>query len=43
MGDETFAMTSEEAQSRIAELRAQVARHDELYYRKAKSEISDFE
>ena len=31
-----------EAQKRIAELRAQVARHDELYYRRAVPEISDF-
>jgi DNA ligase (NAD+) len=30
-----------EAQKRIAELRAQVARHDELYYRRAAPEISD--
>lgn len=29
------------AQQRIAELRAQVAHHDELYYRKAQPEISD--
>lgn len=29
------------AQQRIAELRAQVAHHDELYYRHAKPEISD--
>jgi DNA ligase (NAD+) len=32
-----------EAQKRIAELRAQVARHDELYYRHAGPEISDFD
>ena len=32
-----------EAQKRIAELRAQVARHDELYYRRAVPEISDFD
>ncbi|MGA3007581.1 MAG: NAD-dependent DNA ligase LigA, partial [Opitutaceae bacterium] len=32
-----------EAQKRIAELRALVARHDELYYRHAASEISDFD
>ncbi|HXA80759.1 MAG TPA: NAD-dependent DNA ligase LigA [Opitutaceae bacterium] len=32
-----------EAQKRIAELRAQVARHDELYYRQAGPEISDFD
>jgi len=32
-----------EAQKRIAELRAQVARHDELYYRRAGPEISDFD
>jgi DNA ligase (NAD+) len=36
-------MTSAEAQKRIADLRAQVARHDELYYRQAKPEITDFE
>jgi len=36
-------MTPAEAQSRIAELRTQVARHDELYYRNAKSEITDYE
>lgn len=36
-------MTPAEAQSRIAEWLAQVARHDELYYRNAKPEITDFE
>ena len=36
-------MTSAEAYERIAELRAQVARHDELYYRRAKPEVADFE
>ncbi|MBS0631467.1 MAG: NAD-dependent DNA ligase LigA [Verrucomicrobia bacterium] len=36
-------MDSAEAKTRIAELRSQVARHDELYYRGAKPEISDFE
>ena len=36
-------MTSAEARQRIAELRAQVARHDELYYRRAKPEVTDFE
>ena len=36
-------MTPAEAQSRITALRAQVAHHDELYYRKAKQEITDFE
>lgn len=36
-------MTPLEAQSRIAELRAQIARHDELYYRRAKPEIADFD
>jgi DNA ligase (NAD+) len=36
-------MTPAEAPSRIAALRAQVAHHDELYYRKAKPEITDFE
>jgi DNA ligase (NAD+) len=36
-------MTPAEAQKRIAELRPEVARHDERYYRQAKPEISDFE
>jgi DNA ligase (NAD+) len=36
-------MTHAEAKKRIAELRAEVARHDERYYRQAKPEISDFE
>jgi DNA ligase (NAD+) len=36
-------MTPTEAQKRIAELRAEVARHDERYYRQARPEISDFE
>ena len=36
-------MTSAEAHQRIAELRAIVARHDELYYRQAKPEITDFD
>ncbi len=35
-------MTPAEARQRIAELRAQVARHDVLYYRQAKPEITDF-
>ncbi len=35
-------MTPAEAQKRISELRAEVARHAELYYRQAKPEISDF-
>jgi DNA ligase (NAD+) len=35
-------MTPAEARQSIAELRAQVARHDELYYRQAKPEITDF-
>ncbi len=34
-------MTSAEAQDRIAQLRAEVARHDERYYRQASPEISD--
>ncbi len=34
-------MTPVEAKKRIAELRAEVARHAELYYRQAKPEISD--
>ncbi len=36
-------MTSAEAQQRIEDLRSQVARHDELYHRQAKPEISDFD
>ncbi len=36
-------MTSAEARQRIADLRAHVARHDELYYRQAKPEVTDFE
>jgi DNA ligase (NAD+) len=36
-------MTPVEAQTRIAALRAEVAHHDELYYRRAQPEITDFE
>ena len=36
-------MSPAEAQSRIAELRGTVAHHDELYYRRATPEISDFD
>jgi len=36
-------MSPAEAKKRIAELRAEVARHDERYYRQAKPEVSDFE
>ncbi|HET7536409.1 MAG TPA: NAD-dependent DNA ligase LigA [Candidatus Didemnitutus sp.] len=36
-------MSPADAQKRIAELRAEVARHAELYYRQAKPEISDYE
>jgi DNA ligase (NAD+) len=36
-------LTPAEAQKRIAELRTEVARHAELYYRQAKPEISDYE
>ncbi|PTX90666.1 NAD-dependent DNA ligase LigA [Opitutus sp. ER46] len=36
-------MSPAEAQKRIAALRAQVAHHDELYYRKATPEITDFD
>ncbi len=36
-------MSPAEAQERITELRAAIAHHDELYYRQAKPEISDFE
>ncbi len=35
-------MTPAEAQPRIVALRAEVARHDERYYRQAQPEISDF-
>ena len=35
-------MTPEEAALRIATLRAEVARHDELYYRQARPELTDF-
>jgi len=36
-------MSPAEARQRIADLRAQVARHDELYYRRARPEVTDFE
>ena len=36
-------MTPQKVQQRLEELRAKVAHHDELYYRKAKPEITDFE
>jgi DNA ligase (NAD+) len=36
-------MTPAEAKKRIADLRTQVARHDELYYRRATPEITDFD
>ncbi|HEY8991969.1 MAG TPA: NAD-dependent DNA ligase LigA, partial [Luteolibacter sp.] len=36
-------MTPSEAQTRIAQLRAELAAHDERYYREAKPEIGDFE
>ncbi len=36
-------MTPTEAEDRMMELRAEVARHDELYYRQAEPEISDRE
>jgi len=36
-------MTPAKAKQRIAELRAQIARDDELYYKKTRPEISDFE
>ncbi|MEY2878897.1 MAG: ligase [Verrucomicrobiota bacterium] len=36
-------MSPSEASSRITELRAVVAHHDELYYRRAQPEISDFD
>jgi len=36
-------MSPAEARQRIADLRAEVARHDELYFRNARPEISDFD
>lgn len=36
-------MSPSEAQQRIADLRAQIARYDELYYRRATPEIGDFD
>ena len=36
-------MDSAEAQKQIARLRQQIARHDELYYRRAQPEITDFD
>lgn len=36
-------MTPEAAQQKIAELRAEVAQHDELYHRQAQPEVSDFD
>jgi DNA ligase (NAD+) len=36
-------MTSAEARQRIADLRAHVGRYDDLYYRQAKPEVTDFE
>ncbi len=36
-------MTPLEAQARIAALRTELARHDELYYRQARPEITDFD
>jgi DNA ligase (NAD+) len=36
-------MSPAEAQQRIAELRATIARHDELYYRRARPEIADYD
>lgn len=36
-------MTPAEAKKRIANLRSQVTKHDELYYRQAKPEITDFD
>ncbi len=36
-------MTTAEAHARIAQLRAELARHDERYYRHAQPEISDFD
>ncbi len=36
-------MESADAQKRIGELRASIAHHDELYYRRAQPEIADFD
>jgi DNA ligase (NAD+) len=36
-------MSPDDAEKRIAGLRAQIARHDELYYRRAQPEITDFD
>jgi len=36
-------MTPTDAQAKLAQLRAEVVRHDALYYRRAKPEISDFD
>ncbi len=36
-------MSPADAQQRIAELRATIAHHDELYYRRAQPEIADFD
>lgn len=36
-------ISEQQARARIASLRAELTRHDELYYRQAKPEISDFE
>jgi DNA ligase (NAD+) len=36
-------MSPAEARQRIAALRAEIARHDELYYRRARPEITDFD
>ena len=35
-------MSPDQARPRIAELRVEVARHDELYYRQARPELTDF-
>jgi DNA ligase (NAD+) len=36
-------MTGDDAKSRMTALRAQIAQHDELYYRQARPEITDFD
>lgn len=36
-------MSPAESQQRIAELRREIARHDELYYRQARPELADFD
>jgi DNA ligase (NAD+) len=42
-GRKTAGMNAAEARQRITELRATIAHHDELYYRRARPEITDFD